>query len=115
MCETLAMNIEEWAGAWHVLHREQGDICCSCMQDEGSEVEVKLDGKPLAKGEETLLGVGMTISYGSSEYKVIPSMSVISQCRTLQLRHAFLMLLRPKACWGAPKSLAYESFSWYIV
>lgn len=85
------------------------------MQDEGSEVEVKLDGKPLAKGEETLLGVGMTISYGSSEYKVIPSMSVISQCRTLQLRHAFLMLLRPKACWGAPKSLAYESFSWYIM
>ena len=42
------------------------------MQDEGSEVEVKLDGTPLKKGEETKLGVGMTISYGSTEYKASP-------------------------------------------
>ena len=33
-------------------------------------MEVKLDGTPLKKGEETKLGVGMTISYGSTEYKV---------------------------------------------
>ncbi len=32
-------------------------------------MEVKLDGTPLKKGEETKLGVGMTISYGSTEYK----------------------------------------------
>ncbi|CAL5220438.1 g2453 [Coccomyxa viridis] len=41
------------------------------VTDEGSEVEVKLDGTPLKKGEETKLGVGMTISYGSTEYKVL--------------------------------------------
>lgn len=42
------------------------------MQDEGSEVEVKVDGTALKKGEEFKLGVGMTISYGSTEYKVQP-------------------------------------------
>lgn len=35
-------------------------------------MEVKLDGTPLKKGEETKLGVGMTISYGSTEYKASP-------------------------------------------
>ena len=32
---------------------------------------MKVDGKPLQKNQEFKLGVGMTISYGGSEYKVI--------------------------------------------
>ena len=40
------------------------------LQDEGSEVEVKVDGTPLKKNQETKLGVGQTISYGGTEYKV---------------------------------------------
>ena len=31
---------------------------------------MKVDGKPLQKNQEMKLGVGMTISYGSNEYKV---------------------------------------------
>ena len=46
---------------------------CICVQNDGSEVEVKLDGKTLEKGQETKLGVGQTISYGSTEYKASPS------------------------------------------
>ncbi|CAK0782993.1 hypothetical protein CVIRNUC_006188 [Coccomyxa viridis] len=41
------------------------------VTDAGSEVEVKVDGKPLQKNQEFKLGVGMTISYGGSEYKVL--------------------------------------------
>lgn len=41
------------------------------MQDAGSEVEVKVDGKSLQKNQEFKLGVGMTLSYGSNEYKVM--------------------------------------------
>ena len=32
---------------------------------------MKVDGKPLQKNQEFKLGVGMTISYGGSKYKVI--------------------------------------------
>ena len=56
----------------------RSDLLCSqqmhrlshAVQDAGSEVEVKVDGKPLQKNQEFKLGVGMTISYGGSEYKV---------------------------------------------
>ena len=47
------------------------------MQDAGSEVEVKVDGKPLQKNQEFKLGVGMTISYGSNEYKVLSNTRAI--------------------------------------
>lgn len=39
-------------------------------QDAGSEVEIKVNGSPLKKGEETKLGVGQKISWGNVEYKV---------------------------------------------
>lgn len=73
------------------------------MQDEGSEVEVKLDGNPLQKGKETKLDVGTTISYGSTEYKA--SLSCFTNhaswcvlpmwgCKRCALMHAWL-----EACW----------------
>ena len=64
-----------------LLQSQQMHRLSHAVQDAGSEVEVKVDGKPLQKNQEFKLGVGMTISYGGSEYKV----SSICAAQTLSL------------------------------
>ena len=40
------------------------------MQDEGSEVDIKIDNDKLSKGQEVKLSIGQTIEFGPDAFQV---------------------------------------------
>jgi hypothetical protein len=73
--------------------------CERCIQDEGSESDVKVDGEVIKKGEQIRLKVGSKISFGSSDavYKVSLDSPLPLVCPS-SLKHLCLQVQQPLLC-----------------